>query len=80
MVELHAFYGNKWSSIARFIPGRTDDACSKRFREALDPNVKKDVWSLQEDEQLLMLQKRIGCKWKEVGLDMQRSSLDCRNR
>lgn len=80
LVELHRTYGNKWSTIARFIQGRTDDACSKRFREALDPKLKKDEWSAEEDAQLLEAQKRLGCKWRDVGEEMQRGSLACRNR
>ncbi|KAG7450145.1 uncharacterized protein BT62DRAFT_961767 [Guyanagaster necrorhizus] len=80
LVALHKRHKNKWSTIARFIPGRTDDACSKRFREALDPRLKKDPWTHAEDTKLLQLYSRLGPKWKEVGEEMQRSGLGCRNR
>ncbi|KAH7929915.1 hypothetical protein BV22DRAFT_91652 [Leucogyrophana mollusca] len=33
---------NGASIIACNTPGRTDDACSKRYREALDPSLKRD--------------------------------------
>lgn len=79
-MELYAVYGSKWSTIARQIPGRTDDACSKRYREALDPNLKKDEWTPDEDVKLMQVFARIGGKWGQVGQELQRSGLGCRNR
>ncbi|KAF8905463.1 hypothetical protein CPB84DRAFT_1960391 [Gymnopilus junonius] len=80
LIELYETLGPKWSAIARQIPGRTDDACSKRYREALDPNLKKDQWTPEEDELLLETRARIGAKWSQVGAVLQRSGLGCRNR
>lgn len=80
LVHLYNIHGPKWSFIARQIEGRTDDACSKRYNEALDPNLKRDEWTSDEDERLLQAHVEIGGKWKEIGLKLQRSSLACRNR
>ncbi|KAJ7596743.1 hypothetical protein C8J56DRAFT_296019 [Mycena floridula] len=80
LVDLYAVHGTKWSTIARGIPGRTDDACSKRYREALDPNLKKDEWTPDEDLKLYAAFSRLGVRWKEVGQELQRSGLACRNR
>lgn len=81
LVKLYATHGTRWSAIARNIPGRTDDACSKRYREALDPNLKKDEWTPEEDRKLLEVYSRIGGRWGKVGEEMQRrSGLACRNR
>jgi hypothetical protein len=52
---------------ARYISGRTDDACSKRYREALDPSLKKDEWTPEEDAKLIEAFSRIGGKWGRVG-------------
>jgi len=79
-MSLYRLYGTKWSVIARNIPGRTDDACSKRYREALDPALKKDEWTEAEDAKLLQLYAQLGGKWVQVGQQLQRSSLGCRNR
>lgn len=73
-------HGPKWSAIARQISGRTDDACSKRYREALDPNLKKEDWTPEEDEKLLEAYNSVGGKWGRVGHTLQRSGLGCRNR
>ncbi|KAF7340030.1 Transcriptional activator Myb [Mycena venus] len=80
LIELYTANGPKWSAIARQIHGRTDDACSKRYREALDPNLKKDEWTPEEDAQLMQAYARIGGKWGQVGQELRRSGLGCRNR
>ncbi|KAI0321345.1 hypothetical protein OF83DRAFT_1099918 [Amylostereum chailletii] len=80
LLALYQLHGTKWSLIARQIPGRTDDACSKRYREALDPSLKKDEWTAEEDGQLLSLYAQLGGKWGQVGQEMKRSGLGCRNR
>lgn len=80
LMSLYELCGTKWSVIARQIPGRTDDACSKRYREALDPALKKDEWTQAEDVKLLGLYAQMGGRWVQVGQQLQRSSLGCRNR
>ncbi|KAL4069412.1 hypothetical protein J3A83DRAFT_3553486 [Scleroderma citrinum] len=80
LLELYALHAGKWAAIAKQIPGRTDDACSKRYREALDPQLKKGDWSAEEDAQLLEAYKQLGGRWGQVGQQLQRSGLGCRNR
>jgi hypothetical protein len=80
LLKLYAEMPKKWSAIARQIPGRTDDACSKRYREALDPDLKKDQWTVEEDHRLTDAYDRMGGKWTDVGRELQRGSLACRNR
>ena len=81
LLSLHATHTPpRWSLIAKHIPGRTDDACSKRYREALDPQLKKDGWTDAEDATLLELTAQLGSKWTQVGHAMGRSGLGCRNR
>ena len=80
LLELYKIHSAKWAVIARNIPGRTDDACSKRYREALDPSLKKDDWTPDEDDKLIGAYNRLGGKWGRVGQELQRSGLGCRNR
>ena len=80
LLSLYATHPGKWSVIARSIPGRTDDACSKRYREALDPSLKKDEWTEDEDARLLESYGRLGGKWGTIGHELGRSGLGCRNR
>lgn len=80
LLSLYAIHSTKWSVIARHIPGRTDDACSKRYREALDPSLKKGDWIPEEDFHLLQAYKRLGGRWGQIGAELCRSGLGCRNR
>ena len=80
LLALYARHPMKWSVIARGISGRTDDACSKRYREALDPSLKKDEWTDEEDIQLLECYERFPGKWGLIGPQLGRSGLGCRNR
>ncbi|KAK7028980.1 hypothetical protein VNI00_014690 [Paramarasmius palmivorus] len=81
LLGLFSIHGPKWSFIARQIPGRTDDACSKRYNEALNPDLKKDDWTPEEEQLLVQVHAEIGHnKWKEVGARLSRSGLACRNR
>ncbi|KDQ54875.1 hypothetical protein JAAARDRAFT_37988 [Jaapia argillacea MUCL 33604] len=80
LLQLYGKHSTKWSLIARQIPGRTDDACSKRYREALDPSLKKDEWTAEEDLSLTQLHERLGGKWGLIGQELNRSGLGCRNR
>lgn len=80
LLELYKVHSTKWSVIARHIPGRTDDACSKRYREALDPSLRRDEWSKDEDDKLFEAYSRLAGRWGQVGQELQRSGLACRNR
>ncbi|KAG1783606.1 hypothetical protein EV702DRAFT_957236 [Suillus placidus] len=79
LLELYKVHSTKWSVIARHIPGRTDDACSKRYREALDPSLRRDEWSKEEDDKLFDAYSRLAGRWGQVGQELQRSGLACRN-
>ncbi|KAH7104201.1 hypothetical protein BKA62DRAFT_693851 [Auriculariales sp. MPI-PUGE-AT-0066] len=80
LIKLNEEFPGRWALIARQIPGRTDDACSKRYREALDPNLRKDEWTQDEDVQLLREVTIHKSQWTKVGAAMNRSGLACRNR
>lgn len=80
LLSLYAIHSTKWAVIARHISGRTDDACSKRYREALDPALKRGDWTSEEDAKLLEAYARVGGKWGQIGQELQRSGLGCRNR
>lgn len=43
----------KWSRVASQIPTRTDVQCRERWTGVLDPSIKTDAWSAEEDAALL---------------------------
>ncbi|KII93703.1 hypothetical protein PLICRDRAFT_26811 [Plicaturopsis crispa FD-325 SS-3] len=80
LVRLFNQHPNRWSVIARGIEGRTDDACSKRYREALDPSLRTGEWTREEDEELIRSFSKHGGRWGLIREDLKRSGLGCRNR
>lgn len=56
----------KWSLCAEKITGRNGKQCRERWHNALDPEVRKGAWSVQEDLAIFQLQSRLGSKWAEI--------------
>ncbi|GME77966.1 unnamed protein product [Ambrosiozyma monospora] len=76
-------YGPAWQKVASQIEGRTEDQCSKRYIEVLNPDTKDRLkpWTLEEDLQLIEGVKKYGTKWRTIaGAIKGRPSLTCRNR
>lgn len=54
---------NKWSLIAKQLPGRIGKQCRERWFNHLNPDIKKEPWTEQEEEILKEAHSRIGNKW-----------------
>ncbi|CAA6656812.1 unnamed protein product [Spirodela intermedia] len=67
IVELVEKYGpTKWSIIAKSLPGRIGKQCRERWHNHLNPLIKKDAWTLEEEVQLINAHQRHGNKWAEI--------------
>uniref|UniRef100_A0A7N0VFK8 Uncharacterized protein n=1 Tax=Kalanchoe fedtschenkoi TaxID=63787 RepID=A0A7N0VFK8_KALFE len=67
LIQLVERYGiRKWSLIAQMLPGRIGKQCRERWHNHLRPDIKKDIWSEEEDEILIRAHKEIGNKWSEI--------------
>ncbi|XP_073151611.1 transcription factor MYB3R-3-like [Henckelia pumila] len=65
--ELVAKYGpTKWSVIAKSLPGRIGKQCRERWHNHLNPNIKKDIWTMEEELTLLNAHRVHGNKWAEL--------------
>lgn len=83
LIEAYKKMGPVWHRIAQLIPGRTDDQCSKRYNDVLDPNISNRLrtWTAEEDRLLLELVKKHGTRWRNIAKEMDgRTGLTCRNR
>ncbi|KAA8916538.1 hypothetical protein TRICI_001401 [Trichomonascus ciferrii] len=83
LIEAYKKLGPVWHRIAQLIPGRTDDQCSKRYNDVLDPNISNRLraWTAEEDRLLLDLVKKHGTRWRNIAKEMDgRTGLTCRNR
>lgn len=57
---------HKWASIAKQIPGRLGKQIRERYFNHLDPSIKKEPWSVEEDLILRKAQESIGNKWARI--------------
>jgi hypothetical protein len=46
-----------WSSIAKYFSGRIGKQCRERWHNHLNPDIKKDKWTDDEDRTLIQAQK-----------------------
>ena len=62
--------------MAKYIPGRTGQQCAQRWRHRVNPNIKKEKWTPEEDRLLVRLVHQHGSAWAEIsrGLEVRPSS------
>ncbi|KAE8711052.1 putative Osmotic avoidance abnormal protein [Hibiscus syriacus] len=67
IIELVSKYGpTKWSVIAKSLPGRIGKQCRERWHNHLNPDIKKDAWTLEEELALMNAHRTYGNKWAEI--------------
>ncbi|KAG9449874.1 hypothetical protein H6P81_009839 [Aristolochia fimbriata] len=64
LVDQHG--DRKWSHIAHLLNGRIGKQCRERWHNHLRPNIKKDVWTEEEDRILIEAHAQIGNRWAEI--------------
>ena len=55
-----------WTYIASCLPGRNAQQCRERWHQQLDPNIKRDSWTEEEDRILMDAHKELGSAWVEI--------------
>ncbi|GMF40369.1 unnamed protein product [Phytophthora fragariaefolia] len=67
MVKLVQKYGTRhWTIIGTKLPGRNGKQCRERWHNQLDPAIRKDPWSVEEERILQELHDKFGNKWAEI--------------
>ncbi|KAL8457821.1 hypothetical protein ACS0TY_035625 [Phlomoides rotata] len=67
LIHLVEKYGEKkWSQIAQMVKGRIGKQCRERWHNHLKPDIKKDIWTEDEDRILIEAHAEIGNKWAEI--------------
>ncbi len=56
----------QWPDIAKYVPGRTAKQCRERWRHNLDPTIKREPWSEEENQKLLRTYDELGSKWADI--------------
>ncbi|MBE3045446.1 hypothetical protein IMZ48_23445 [Candidatus Bathyarchaeota archaeon] len=83
LLDAYSRLGPAWNEIARLIPGRKDDQCSKRHRDILAPLARNRLfdWTPAEDQILRDGVRDLGHRWTSVAARLPgRPPLTCRNR
>ncbi|CAG8441594.1 7253_t:CDS:10, partial [Scutellospora calospora] len=67
-----SIYGaGNWVKVQQYVLGRTDVQCRERWMNVLNPSIKKDSWTSEEDAKLLELARSIGVgKWAKISAFM----------
>eukprot|EP00026_Physarum_polycephalum_P000960 Phypoly_transcript_00961.p1 GENE.Phypoly_transcript_00961~~Phypoly_transcript_00961.p1 ORF type:complete len:1216 (+),score=183.32 Phypoly_transcript_00961:136-3783(+) len=64
LVEEHGT--KKWKFVASILGCRNGRQCRERWSNQLDPNIKKDAWTDEEDRIIFDAHLRLGNKWAEI--------------
>ncbi|WVZ68233.1 hypothetical protein U9M48_017196 [Paspalum notatum var. saurae] len=67
IIDLVSKYGpTKWSIIAKSLPGRIGKQCRERWHNHLNPDIRKDAWTPEEERALINAHRVYGNKWAEI--------------
>ncbi|EOA19905.1 hypothetical protein CARUB_v10000155mg [Capsella rubella] len=67
IVQLIKKYGpKKWSTIARYLPGRIGKQCRERWHNHLNPAINKEAWTQEEELVLIRAHQIYGNRWAEL--------------
>lgn len=59
-------YGKNWKLLSEMLGSKNGKQIRERFINKLDPRIKKEEWSEEEDRKVLELYSKIGSKWSEI--------------
>ena len=82
LLKLVQQFGTKdWIKISTLIGTRNPRQCRERFKNYLNPELRKDQWTKEEDELLEQKFKEFGAKWNKISkFFVHRSDNALRNR
>ncbi|CAL4960526.1 unnamed protein product [Urochloa decumbens] len=63
---VHKYGPTKWSIIAKSLPGRIGKQCRERWHNHLNPEIRKDAWTPEEERALINAHRVYGNKWAEI--------------
>jgi len=65
-VAVEALGPKRWSAIALEVPGRTGKQCRLRWCNQIDPAIRHDAWTEQEDAIIMRGHATLGSRWTEI--------------
>lgn len=64
--NVQKFGAKNWSYIAQALPGRIGKQCRERWHNHLNPDIKKNKWTEEEDRAIIENHRIYGNKWSEI--------------
>jgi len=58
LLRLNRTHGNRWSDIAKVMGTRSGQQCAQRWRHKVNPNIRRERWSAEEDAKVRMRARR----------------------
>jgi hypothetical protein len=82
LLDLVAIHGNQdWTRIAALLGTRNARQCRERYKNYLNPSLRQDDWTPEEDLLLLSKFAQFGAKWNKIAkFFVHRSDNSLRNR
>lgn len=59
-------YGKNWKLISEMLGSKNGKQIRERYINKLDPRIKREDWSEEEDKRILELYSKVGSKWSEI--------------
>jgi hypothetical protein len=56
----------KWSNIAKHLPGRIGKQCRERWHNHLNPFIRRESWTVEEEWLLFLYHLQLGNRWAEI--------------
>jgi hypothetical protein len=66
LAAVEEFGSKRWSAIAGSVPGRSGKQCRLRWCNQVNPNIRHDSWTAEEDEAVLEAHRLLGSRWTEI--------------
>lgn len=76
ILKLIHCYGSNWAKISKAMGSRNGKQIRDRYINVLDPLTNKNKFSTKEDELLISLFKKHGCKWATISKYMDHRTPD----
>ncbi|GKC29594.1 Myb domain protein 4r1, partial [Tanacetum coccineum] len=80
-IAVRLFGAKNWNKITKFVPGRTQVQCRERWVNCLDPSLKVDTWTEEEDMKLKAAVEEHNHSWARIAACIPpRTDSQCRRR
>ncbi|PWA85195.1 myb domain protein 4r1 [Artemisia annua] len=80
-IAVRLFGAKNWNKITKFVPGRTQVQCRERWVNCLNPSLKMDRWTEEEDMKLKAAVEEHNYSWARVAACIPpRTDSQCRRR